>query len=190
VTPDAVGRPRLTLRRPSGGRFQIGADALETLTGFIQNAPGRQEAGGVLLGRHIADSKDIVVDEVTMPMPGDRQRRFGFFRAAHRHQRAIDRAWTDSGGTRAYLGEWHTHPEPLPSPSLIDLVGWQYKLHFDQHVGLLFFVIVGTDAIAVWEGVRGRLKLSPLTAASRDVQQHAPGLESSRGTTAAIDRWV
>jgi integrative and conjugative element protein (TIGR02256 family) len=164
VTPDAAGRPRLTLRRPGGGRFQIGADALETLSGFVQDAPGRREAGGVLLGRHIAGSADVVVDEVTTPMPGDRRRRFGFFRAAHRHQQAIDQAWKDSAGTSGYLGEWHTHPEPLPTPSLIDRVGWQYKLHFDHHVGLLFFVIVGTDAVAVWEGAPGRLRLSPLVA--------------------------
>ena len=170
MTPDAGGRPRLTLRRPGGGRLQIGADALESLKGFVQEGPCHREAGGVLLGRHIVGSSDIVVDEITTPMPGDRRRRFRFFRAAHRHQQAIDRAWKQSGGTRGYLGEWHTHPEPLPTPSLIDQVGWQYKLHFDQHVGLLFFVIVGTEAIAVWEGARGHLRLSPLVAGGGGVE--------------------
>ena len=162
MTPDSAGRPRLTFRRPGGGRFQIGADALATLTGFVQNARRRREAGGVLLGRHIAGTRDVVVDEVTTPMPGDQRRRFAFFRAAHRHQGAIDRAWQESGGRCAYLGEWHTHLEPLPSPSVIDRLDWHYKLHFDQHAGLLFFVIVGTQALAAWEGARRRVRLSHL----------------------------
>jgi integrative and conjugative element protein (TIGR02256 family) len=110
------------------------------------------EAGGVLLGRHIVDSDDIVIDKVTTPQPGDRSSRFRFIRARRRHQKLIDAAWCESNGTVTYLGEWHTHPERVPHPSLVDRVGWVKKLLFDDFADALFFVIVGTEGVGVWEG--------------------------------------
>jgi len=80
---------------------------------YVQDVPTKPEAGGVLLGRHILETGDIIVDLITEPMPSDRQGRFRFFRARRPHQAAIDRAWRASGGTYTYLGEWHTHPEQL-----------------------------------------------------------------------------
>jgi integrative and conjugative element protein (TIGR02256 family) len=142
-------------RRRHRGHFQIGTSALGVLKAFAQTGPSVREAGGVLLGRHILDSRDIVVDQVTTPMRGDRRSRQGFFRAAHHHQQAIDRAWIQSGGTCTYLGEWHTHPEAYPNPSEIDRLDWQRKLREDRYSQPIFFVIVGTVEIRVWEGGRG-----------------------------------
>jgi integrative and conjugative element protein (TIGR02256 family) len=68
------------------------------------------------------------------------------------HQEQIDLAWKTSAGTSAYLGEWHTHPEDIPSPSFIDLMGWQKKLVFDRIGPDIFFVIVGTAEVRAWEG--------------------------------------
>ena len=39
------------------------------------------EAGGVLLGRLIKDSMDVVVDQVSLPSSADKRSRFRFFRA-------------------------------------------------------------------------------------------------------------
>jgi integrative and conjugative element protein (TIGR02256 family) len=112
------------------------------------------EAGGVLLGRHLRDGNAIVVDAVTVPMDGDRRTRTRFHRAQRRHQAAIDAAWAASEGTCTYLGEWHTHPEPVPTPSLVDWADWRRRLRQDRYTELLFFVIVGTAAVRVWEGRR------------------------------------
>lgn len=68
----------------------------------------------------------------------------------------IDRAWVESSRTCTYLGEWHTHPEPIPSASFIDQGSWCRKLLVDRYAGCLFFVIVGTSEVKVWEGQRGR----------------------------------
>ncbi|MGH2530929.1 MAG: Mov34/MPN/PAD-1 family protein [Thermomicrobiales bacterium] len=145
---------RLTFARSDGRHFQIGPIALETLLGYAQDEPFKPEAGGVLLGRHLLDTRDVVVDRVTTPQPGDRQARLRFFRACRRHQRLIDRAWVESGGTCTYLGEWHTHPEPNPTPSWIDSLDWRRKLAFDRYTEPIFFVIVGTAEMRAWEGRR------------------------------------
>lgn len=143
---------RLTFARVRGGRFQIGPSALALMRLYIQDAPEKAEAGGVLLGRHIARSNDIIVDNVTTPMPGDQRSRFRFSRAHQRHQEAIDLAWQESCGTCTYLGEWHTHPELSPFPSLVDQLDWQRKLRVDQFTEPIFFIIVGIAEICVWEG--------------------------------------
>jgi integrative and conjugative element protein (TIGR02256 family) len=100
-----------------------------------------------------------------VPMRGDRRARCRFDRAAQRHQELIDQAWAASGGTTTYLGEWHTHPEPVPDASSIDAGTWTRKLMTDHYAGCLFFVILGTREVRVWEGGFGR-EPSLLTAAA------------------------
>ena len=153
---------RLTFIRPGGGRFQIGSEPLRVIRSYIQSSPKKTEAGGVLLGRHITDSEDVVVDDVTTPMRGDRRGRFLFVRAQAPHQKRIDKAWQESGGTCVYVGEWHTHPEPVPAPSPVDRRNWRRKLKEDRFGGCVFFVILGTREVRVWEGHQGGATLLPL----------------------------
>ena len=122
---------------------------------YAQHLPGQPEAGGILLGRHIVDSDDVIIDRVTVPQSGDRQTRTRFFRARRRHQDALDEAWRISGGTCTYLGEWHTHPETIPTPSWVDRANWRRKLLTDRFTAPIFFVIVGTIEMRVWEGQHG-----------------------------------
>ncbi len=142
----------LTFARLGQGQFQIAPEALVTMLGYVQDEPYKPEAGGVLLGRHIIGTEDIIVDQVTTPSPSDRRSRLRFFRVRRWHQQAIDRAWRESGGTCTYLGEWHTHPERTPFPSVVDRLNWGRKLLVDRYSGTLFFVIVGIETIRVWEG--------------------------------------
>jgi integrative and conjugative element protein (TIGR02256 family) len=153
----------LTFVCSGGGHFQISSQALATMRYYIQDVPAKPEAGGVLLGRHLLGTGDIIVDLVTVPMPSDCQSRFRFFRARRPHQAAIDRAWRASGGTCTYLGEWHTHPEQHPTPSWIDRQNWQRKLLVDRFTDPIFFVIMGTLKTRVWEGHRssGLILLHP-----------------------------
>lgn len=144
------------LSRIRDGRLALNPKALMVMSSFRQDTLDKREAGGVMLGRHILDSSDVVVDEVTVPMSGDQRSRTSFFRGRVNHQQAIDEAWRQSGGTCTYLGEWHTHPEAIPNPSWVDLREWQRKLHEDVYAGAgLFFVIVGINLTRVWEGRRG-----------------------------------
>lgn len=134
-----------------GGAFKIGDDARAVIRSYEQHAPEATEAGGLLLGRYIRDGWDIVVDRVTVPMPGDRRTRFGFFRAADAHNRVLHEAWESSGGTCCWLGDWHTHAEPDPTPSQVDLDNWRAMRADAHHGSAVFAVIVGQRSIRVWD---------------------------------------
>lgn len=150
-------------RNKRGNRFKLGAAVVAQMMGYAQDEPYKVEAGGILLGRYILNCKDVVVDRVTVPAPGDRMARFRFFRSAHFHQQKIDQAWRASKGTCNYLGEWHTHPQHNPEPSLTDLLEWLKKLWFDQFDSdFLHFVIVGEDQVAVWQGYKKTLRIERL----------------------------
>lgn len=78
------------------------------------------ESGGVLLGtRHARLPKYEVVD-LTFPGKLDKRGRFHFLRSKRAANKAIKRSWSQSGGKVNYIGEWHTHDEPLPRPSRAD----------------------------------------------------------------------
>lgn len=144
-------------------KFEMSIAVLDRMIQFIQHVPEKHEAGGVMLGRFIVGSDDVVVDKITVPMIGDKRSRFRFFRSRNPHQTVIGQEWEASGGTCNYLGEWHTHPEPNPEPSFVDLAGWKKKLAFDQFdSGCLYFVIVGTERVNAWQGYRKSLRIEAL----------------------------
>lgn len=152
----------MIFERVGGGFLKISYPILEIFSGFAQTTVSKPEAGGVLLGRHILDTDDIIIDFVTTPMVEDRQSRYCFFRSELRHQQIIEQTWIDSHETCTYLGEWHTHPEPIPHPSFLDKGTWRRKLMFDQFSECLFFIIVGTVEISVWEGKFRNTQLTKL----------------------------
>jgi integrative and conjugative element protein (TIGR02256 family) len=158
VSAGRRGEPSI-FRKSDAGRLEIGQHALARMLAFVQSTPRKTEAGGVLLGRYLLESTDIVIDGITIPMPGDCRSRSSFYRDHRRHQQAIDRAWRESGGTCAYLGEWHTHPERRPLPSGTDRREWRRKLREDVFDGdRLYFIVVGIESLRVWEGIRSSLE--------------------------------
>lgn len=154
----------VVFNRHLDGKIKISTTALNVMLEFIQDDLNKPESGGVILGRHIVDSHDIVVDGVTRPTHEDQQSRFRFFRSKQPHQKSIDDAWAASLQTSTYLGEWHTHPEPIPTPSWVDKCNWHRKLMVDRYSGTLFFIILGTNELRVWEGQYRRITLYSLEA--------------------------
>lgn len=146
---------RSKFARPDGTVAIFSEEALTTLLRFRQLGACDNEAGGVLLGRHLKDGGHIVIDEVTVPMKGDWRCLTMFRRGRASHQRVIDERWRESSGTCRYLGEWHTHPEPHPTPSFVDTRDWGRRMRRDVvDAATVLFVIVGTAQIAVWQGDR------------------------------------
>ena len=135
-------------------RLIIVESAVEQLNAHAQRSWWQAEAGGALLGRHLLDSEDLVVDEVTTPQKQDRRSRFSFFRSKQ-HGVVARARWAERDSTMAYLGLWHTHPERDPTPSSVDRRDWENALAKDGFEGdRLFFPIVGTDRIRVWSKTR------------------------------------
>jgi len=141
---------KLVFRVSRNQRLIFVAGAVQQMLAFRQRSWWQAEAGGVLLGRHLLDTDDIVVDEVTTPQNSDRRSRFSFFRSK-KHGRIAQNRWAEEASTLAYLGVWHTHPEADPTPSGVDRQDWKQALSTDTfHGNQLFFPIVGIERIRVW----------------------------------------
>lgn len=147
------------------GSLKLDVDVLHIFSKFRQMDRLATEAGGVIIGRHIVATDDVVADLATTPSKGDRRTRTSFHRSQEAHQPIVDTVWSRSAGTQVYLGEWHTHPEPYPVPSCMDMDDWQRRLERDVvDAGFVFFLIVGQAAVHVWEGSRtthGVVRLKP-----------------------------
>ncbi len=141
---------KLVYRVTPRQRLIIVERAITQMKAFAQLDWRDSEAGGVLLGRHLLDSHDVVVDEVSTPQSTDRRGRFTFFRS-HKHQQVAHQRWLQERNTSAYLGLWHTHPECDPVPSGVDQRDWRQAVARDTYEGdRLFFPIVGTQCLRIW----------------------------------------
>lgn len=155
-------REELVFVSLAGHRLKVCRSVAVEMYAYMQDTYETAEAGGVLLGRYILNSSDVVVDEISTPVVEDCCTRTSFLRSAYLHQQAIDAAWFASGGTRNYLGEWHTHPEPDPSPSPVDMRHWRKRLLDRIDSDILYFVILGTKRLNVWQVDRTSLTVERL----------------------------
>lgn len=151
------------------GTLCFPAHVVQRMHAHRQVSSRSKEAGGILLGRHLLDSDDVIVDEVTEPMRTDRRTWSSFFRSVAHHATALNR-WNSANGTCAYLGSWHTHPEPNPHPSGTDRSDWLHALARDRFEGSrLFFVIVGQQRLRVWQGRKDSEEIIELNQATAGV---------------------
>lgn len=142
----------MTYIRSNGGRLKFAQDVVAKLSTFRQTRISDPETGGMLLGRLIEGSTDVILDEVTIPQKRDRWGRFFFKRNKKQAQDFVDLAWNSSGNSRIYLGEWHTHPEDDPTPSQQDIKNWHsISKNAVYEQDCLFFFIVGINKTRVWE---------------------------------------
>lgn len=141
---------KLVYRVTPKTRLIIVEHAIKQMQAFAQHRWEDREAGGVLMGRHLLDSHDVVIDEVSTPQDTDRRGRYNFFRS-RKHEQVSRQRWRQEQNTSAYLGLWHTHPERDPSPSGVDRNDWQQAIVSDTYEGeRLYFPIIGTHCIRVW----------------------------------------
>ena len=154
-----------TFIRSTRGRVLLTEAALAVFNTYRQTGADDLEAGGLLIGRTITDSDDIIVDVATEPSPDDIRTRFSFMRQQEPAQMLVDQHWENSNGTLNYLGEWHSHPEDIPSPSDVDLADWCRVVGSAQHADSLLFLIVGRTHICLWEmgkcGPMAQLEMVP-----------------------------
>ncbi|MFM4866187.1 Mov34/MPN/PAD-1 family protein [Aeromonas caviae] len=107
----------------SGQLVHIGPQPIEVFSRHIQERGDAREAGGILLGHVRGPHLEII--KASEPTFRDRRFRFLFERQVYHHDSFAKRCWLESGGTIRYIGEWHTHPEDYPIPSLLDTAEWK-----------------------------------------------------------------
>lgn len=151
--------------RANNGKIKISKSVIDLMNKCIsQTIINQKEYCGVLLGREIIDTSNIIIDKITEPSKSDIQQKYYFFRSCKYHQNKIIEEWKNSEGTCNYLGEWHTHLEDFPIPSDKDLKEWRKALRkFDFEGDSLFFIIIGMKEIAIWEGCKYNLSINKLS---------------------------
>ena len=118
------------------------------------------ESGGILLGNVYKNHCEIV--KVTKPNKYDSFGPNFFVRSKRGAQPHINKAWKKSNGTEIYLGEWHTHFEEEPKPSLTDknlIINSLRKTKME--IDFLFLIIVGFNR-TFWVGKQTKEELIEL----------------------------
>lgn len=113
------------------------------------------EQGGILLGNVFQDY--VVLKDLSLPSNKDKSTECSFFRNKDTAQEKINAAWESSNGENIYIGEWHTHFENTPYPSVIDHKMIKKMLSTSQmEIDFLFLMIIGYKT--VWIGIQKKKK--------------------------------
>ena len=124
----------------------ISEDVLALLSKYRQTNFRKKEAGGILLGQ--VRDKSIYILRISVPSVHDKASRTTFDRNKFKSQVIIEYEFYASGKKTIYLGEWHTHPEKYPKPSLTDIR--MINDQFEKNVlnePFLILLIQGTQGI-------------------------------------------
>lgn len=123
----------------SGQTIHLLPSVTEVFGAHRQNKWWQRESGGMLFAR--VENKDIFIVEATPPQKQDRRSRFGFTISKAAAQTEID---TKRDAGLHYVGEWHTHPEPQPTPSQRDEATMSSRVRQSVHqLNGFVFIIVG-----------------------------------------------
>jgi integrative and conjugative element protein (TIGR02256 family) len=124
----------------SGETVKIADPVLKHLAHYQQLRKGQTEAGGQLFGT--VTGATISILEATGPRRTDYRSKYSYIPDRKAEQREIDARFTVG---LHFLGDWHTHPEPLPTPSGTDLRNMQECVKRSKRaVSGFLLLIVGT----------------------------------------------
>lgn len=92
-------------------------NVLKVFDAYRQKNSLDHEAGGQLFATIAGDAWHV--GEATGPKPADRRGRFHFWPDPKSAQKEIDQYFATG---LEYVGDWHTHPEKVPTPSDADIL--------------------------------------------------------------------
>lgn len=136
-------------------------DVLKVFKHYRQRLFWQPEGGGILLGRRRGKHLEVML--ATEPGHKDRRSAFFFVREADGHADIAEQTWRQGDKKIDYLGEWHTHPQRVPTPSAIDRLEWEKLILQRSQLTPILVVVVGTKAIhaELIDGVQYKI-LSPI----------------------------
>ena len=119
--------------------LRINNDALIHFQKNRQNHPCKKEVGGQLFG--IFDGKRTTICCATGPRKIDKRGRYFFHPVRWLEQYEIKKKFRQG---LHYIGDWHTHPEKAPTPSLKDIASMEDCFCCSEHeLESFVLVIVG-----------------------------------------------
>ncbi|WP_377894802.1 Mov34/MPN/PAD-1 family protein [Alteromonas sp. R78001] len=128
----------------SGHTIKLSAPVVAHFKEHMQVNEKDKEAGGQLFAR--VEGSQWFIERASGPFRQDTRSRFGFKPNRKREQKEIDLAFENG---LHFVGDWHSHPEPVPTPSgqdrcsILDL----FKNSEHQLEGFLM-IIVGNNSIS------------------------------------------
>lgn len=135
---------------------KIHDEVIKTFLSFIQKTACDKEAGGVLTGKIFDNHIEVI--SCSEPSKLDKRKRYNFIRSHKAAQRFINKVFYKSKGEEVYLGEWHTHPEYIPTPSRTDLKSFRKTINENNlNSEIHFMIIVGITKIYVGTYKMGEL---------------------------------
>ena len=145
---------RVILRFGDDGLILLAPAVEAAVARFVSDAEIRLEAGGIFVGSYRGPHVEITA--CTTPLPRDVRRPTLFDRRDPGHAAAALEAWTRSGGTDTFVGEWHTHPVDDPTPSGLDRRTWASIM--GRVPDPVVFLIAGRRSVWCAHGRRGELR--------------------------------
>ena len=140
-----------------GRRVTVRDDVAAIWHEHRQTTAVAHESFGVLMGTTSVDRREIWIEAVTTPMARDQRSRCSFGLRDPGHQRVVCERFARTGGRAIYLGTWHTHPQPAPTPSRVDRKDWGACERANPGRPLAF-VVAGTEDVCVFVRARGRFR--------------------------------
>lgn len=137
---------------PSGtGSLVLHDGVLRLFDRFRQRRRWQREVGGQLFARF--EGPATVIIEATAPSRFDLRLRTSFQPQRAAQQREIDNRFRRG---LHFVGDWHSHPELVPTPSSLDVASMKECLHRSRHeLKALVLIIVGTQLSveSLWVGI-------------------------------------
>lgn len=125
--------------------LEISNDAYAKLLKYVQK-DSMNENGGILLGKVTDDYFRVTITNITEPTLFDKKGRYHFIRSKRSVQKTINKLWKLSDREINYIGEWHTHPQENPKPSLTDEIMIAECIKNNTcPFGELFLIIIGLN---------------------------------------------
>lgn len=128
--------------------ISLSKEVISIFKKYVQNDIKNPESGGIMTGKVYENLVEVL--NCSEPSHLDKRSRYNYNRSHKSAQIYINEKFEESEGKEIYLGEWHTHPEDIPKPSITDIKNFNKTLNKNRlNSDIHFMIIVGIKAVYI-----------------------------------------